>query len=516
MTDLVDTFKSLLRDIQTFSEHASSIKLRQYQKLVAASVVDSVIKNKGLSFVVVFPRQSGKNELQAQIETYLLTMYSQLDGEIVKISPTWKPQSLNAMRRLERILKRNLVSRYMWEKESGYIYKAGGARMYFLSGSPTANIVGATASTLLECDEAQDVSIEKWDKEIAPMAASTNATRIFWGTAWTSQTLLAREKRAALEAEKADGIRRVFEIDADLVGKEVPAYARFVSQEIAKHGRGHPFIKTQFYSEEIDAECGMFPPARLALTQGSHPYQDSPLPGHTYAFCLDIAGEDQSTNSQFTNLPTYQPTGDQLYGASKHDSSVLTIVDIDLSALSDSIINAPIYRVIHRKQWTGINHANLYAQIKALTDTWQPRRLVIDATGIGEPLASFLEKSYPGQVIPFKFTQASKSELGWKFISLIETGRFKDYDSQQPDAEGCRLKAESLKQFAATQMEILPGPGKTMRWSVPDGARDTHGRLIHDDFVLSAALCSVLDEEQWGEALSVVVHAIDPLKELTF
>jgi hypothetical protein len=31
--------------------------------------------------------------------------------------------------------------------------------------------VGATASLLLEVDEAQDVEIGKYDKEIAPMAA---------------------------------------------------------------------------------------------------------------------------------------------------------------------------------------------------------------------------------------------------------------------------------------------------------------------------------------------------------
>jgi hypothetical protein len=45
--------------------------------------------------------------------------------EMVKVSPTWKPQSLNAMRRLERVLSRNLLTRGQWRKESGYIYPAG-------------------------------------------------------------------------------------------------------------------------------------------------------------------------------------------------------------------------------------------------------------------------------------------------------------------------------------------------------------------------------------------------------
>ncbi len=108
-------------------------------------------------------------------------------GDLIKVSPTWKPQSLNAMHRLESLLKHGLITRGLWEKDSGYIYRMQRARISFLSGEPQAHIVGATASTLLEVDEAQDVLISKYDKEIAPMAASTNATRVFWGTAWTSQ-----------------------------------------------------------------------------------------------------------------------------------------------------------------------------------------------------------------------------------------------------------------------------------------------------------------------------------------
>ena len=198
-----DHIVELLRDIEGFTRAGTGITLRNYQLPVARAIVDSVINQKGLSFVVIFPRQSGKNELQAQIEIYLLMIYSMLDKEIVKVSPTWRPQSLNAIRRLERAMDNNVLAIILGGaarepiKEQGFIYRFQTSRIYFLSGAPTSNIVGATASLLLECDEAQDVSLEKWDKEINPMAASTNATRVFWGTAWTSNTLLAREKKAA-------------------------------------------------------------------------------------------------------------------------------------------------------------------------------------------------------------------------------------------------------------------------------------------------------------------------------
>jgi len=138
-----------LADVDVFVNSCSKITLRKYQRGVAQAIVKSIISGAGLSFVVMFPRQSGKNELQAQLETYLLMTYYYLSKEIVKISPTWKPQTLNAMRRLELVLTSNHLSKDLWTKESGYIYRCGTSRIYFFSGQPRSNIVGATASVLL-------------------------------------------------------------------------------------------------------------------------------------------------------------------------------------------------------------------------------------------------------------------------------------------------------------------------------------------------------------------------------
>jgi len=52
-----------------------------------------------------------------------------------------------------------------------------------------------------------------------------------------------------------------------------------------------------------------------------------------------------------------------------------------------------------------------------------------------------------------------------------------------------------------------------MKWGVPDGTRDQiMGELIHDDLIISAALCSFLDDQQLGTAESSVVIAQDPLQ----
>jgi hypothetical protein len=495
--DLSQLYKELLRNVTRFSALGSGLRLRSYQVQVAQAIVNSVIYGKGLSFVVIFPRQSGKNELQAQIEAYLLILSSVKLAEMVKVSPTLKPQSLNAMRRLERVLKRNLISGSLWTKKSGYIYQFGDAMIHFLSGSPTSSIVGATASLLLECDEAQEVTISKWDKEIAPMAASTNATRVFWGTAWTSKTLLARELRISRQAEQEDGIRRTWVLTAEQVGEEVPPYRKFVDEQISRLGRNNPLVRTQYFSEEIDEEGGMFPLTRRMLMLGSHIIQNEPLPGLAYAFTIDVAGQDEAA---IDNLESLANPG--------RDSTVLTIFQLDNESVNDILIGKPTYRVVNRFAWQGVKHSSLYGTIIGLAELWSPIRVIIDATGVGAGLANFLLDRLGSRLIPFEFTQTSKSDLGWAFLSTIETGRYKEHHPQD--------KEMSL-QLEYCQYTILEGPGKVMRWGVPDGTRAvSSGELVHDDYILSAALICLLDREACGLGKSRVLEPKDILENLGF
>lgn len=506
MVELLNAIKKMLRNILLFCEHGSGLKLRRYQEEVARAVVQSVVEEKGLSFVVMFPRQSGKNELQAQIEAYLLCLLQEETAEIVKISPTWKPQSLNAMRRLERVLSKNALTSLCYRKESGYIFRLGKARIFFLSGG--GNIVGATASTLLEVDEAQDIPLSRYDKDIGPMAASTNATRVFWGTAWTSATLLGRERRAAEKAQRLDGIRRVFVEDADTVAREVPAYGDFVAEQIAKLGRNHPMVRTQYFSEEIDAEAGMFSAARKALMRGSHPRQHEPMGRHEaspnqYAVLIDVAGEDEAAEEIAVGLRN-----------PGRDSTVLTIVEVEPS--TDDLVKVPSYHVVDRKQWIGVKHTRLYAEIRAIRDLWNARYLVVDATGVGAGLASFLSKAWHLSdclVVPFLFNQKTKSDLGWSFLAVIETGRFKDW---KQESEVYDERSEFWRQLDFVRMEV--GDSKVLKWSVPDGTRDPgSGDLMHDDLVVSAAFCAILDEvATTAEAKSAVIQPTDALAELSW
>jgi len=164
----------------------------------------------------------------------------------------------------------------------------------------------------------------------------------------------------------------------------------------------------------------------------------------------------------------------------------------------------------------GVKHASLYAELRAVAERWRVRWIVVDATGVGAGLSSFLAAAFPFRVIPFTFTQASKSQLGWDFTALLDTGRWKEFDPASAPPEQAALQSAFFEQLTYCQFEILPGPSRTIRWGVPDGARQPiSGEVLHDDLLFSAALSTQLDEQDWKVAgQPALVRRPDPLKEL--
>ena len=278
--------------------------------------------------------------------------------------------------------------------------------------------------------------------------------------------------------------------------------------QVQRFGRGHPIIRTQFFSEELDTECGMFSSHQQALMQGDHLARPGPEEGKLYAMLLDVGGEQTAPAgdrliSQRANLANPLAAGNE----NRRDSTALTVVEIDLSSLEDEGLQAPTYRVVQRRLWTGVSQSLLYGQIRALVQHWQARRLVIDATGIGAGLASFLGRALGTErVIPYLFNLRSKSDLGWGFLAVVETGRYKEYrasDLNPPDQN--HLQEIFWQQVRACRSQVMAGPGQLLRWGTPETAQE------HDDLLISAALCTVLDGLAWSTAKSTILPPVDPL-----
>ncbi|MDQ2655343.1 MAG: hypothetical protein M3Z20_20110, partial [Chloroflexota bacterium] len=202
--------------------------------------------------------------------------------------------------------------------------------------------------------------------------------------------------------------------------------------------------------------------------------------GQRYAGLLDVAGEEE------------HGSGPEAWNnAARRDSTALTIVEVETRGRE-----LPLYRVVDRLAWTGTRHTALHAQLVDLArHVWGLSALVVDATGVGAGLASFLADAlgrgpHRVSVEPFIFSGASKSELGWDFLGLIDGGRFKEYADDGDD-----LTRVYRHQLAACTYEVLPGPGRLLRWSVPAGRG-------HDDLLVSAALTARLDRVDWRERVA--------------
>jgi hypothetical protein len=479
--------------------------LRSYQLDPARAIIESVEGNLGRQFAIVFSRQSGKDEVLAQIMAYLLVQHQHRGGGIVLGAPTFRPQAALSRDRLLSRLDKRLVAAEVRQRD-GYAIQVGKATARFLSAAPTANARGQTADLLLIANEAQDIDPAIWDAVFDPMAASTNATTIFSGTVWDRAGLLHRQMIHLADLEAKDGHQRVWRVPWEQVAAELPAYGERVRARITQLGADHPFIRTEYCLEPLDGEGGLFPPHRVAQMQGTHTRQHRATPGHRYALLLDVAGEEEGASG----LAIFNDDG-------RRDSTALTVVEVtetvneedsqtarsagglpdtgDLAVSPSRRLGAstpgrlPVYRVVDRMAWTGVRHTALHAQLVDLTrNVWRASVIVVDATGIGAGLASFLTAELARsrvRVLPFIFTASSKSTLGWDFIGLIDGGRFKEYAD-----DGDALTRQYHAQLAATTYETVAGPGHRLRWSVPAGRG-------HDDLLISAALVATLDTVDW-------------------
>lgn len=444
------------------------MKLRPYQQEVAKTVLDSVQNHRGLTFSVEIARQGGKNELSAHLELLLLTLYMARGGNLIKCSPTFKPQTIISMARLKDRLD-DFGFDGLYRSQMGYIIQLGEARAIFLSAEESSSVVGHTADILLEIDESQDVAKEKYNKEFRPMGSSTNVTCIHYGTTWDDSTLLEEIKQNNLELEKIDGIKRHFRYDWQEIASYNQDYGRYVIQEKERLGEDHPLFRTQYALLPIKGGGGFLSRQQIAQMLGSHQRLRSPdKAGARYIAGVDLAGEAAP------EMSLLRGAGNDKKGAGNdeersQDSTVITIAEVDMAN------KLPVLRIVEQYQWTGIAHSQLYPHmVQILKNIWNCHRIAVDATGIGQPVASFLRKELGSRVIPFTFTQKSKSELGFELLSHVNSNRVKLYQQ-----DGSKEYQETMFQLERAKAEYRPN--QTVNFYVPSWQG-------HDDFLMSLAL----------------------------
>lgn len=433
--------------------------LRPYQREIAVAVLGAIERRRGETLSVEVARQGGKNETSAWIEMLTLVREAQCFTDAIKAAPTFRPQALISRRRLlERLYATPLAPYVRTEGSSGV--RLGNARQLFVSAEAGASVVGHTVHTLMEIDEAQDVERDKFNREFRPMASSTGAVTVFYGTAWTDDTLLEEMKQHHLGLERKDGQRRHFRVTWEEVGRWNEPYRRFVEAERERLGEANPLFRTQYVLEPVAGGGRLLPAVALAqLFAGSHARASGPVAGERYVAGLDLAGAGDSPRVDATVLAILRvlaPAGLPEHGQRwEAPEPVLEVVDV--VAL------------------VGVAAPDLVPRLADLLGSvWRVDRVAVDSTGLGEPIAADLERRLGSRVRPFRFTAESKSRLGFGLVSAVTSGRLRCF-ANDGSAEWWALRSE------AAAARVTYRPNATIAWGV-DPAEG------HDDHLVSLAL----------------------------
>ena len=421
-------------------------QLRWYQVEVFGDILNGIDHAPGETETVMFPRQSGKNEVSAAIVSFLLIANADRGGSIVVCAPTLYPQaSLSLERTVGRL--RPIAKRLgLPFRLDGNTVHCGLASATFLSGSSAANVAGHTASLLLIGDEAQDIDADWFNRQFRPMTASTGASTLMFGTPWEESSLL--ERAAAANRRRDEGLRDELyrrawphhhQVSWREVAEVVPPYGRYVEQERERLGASHPIFRSQYELVAGQSEHRLFSTAQLRALLGGFEALEAPRPGERYAAGLDFAGE----------------------GASG-DATVLTIARAG-DGRSEVVA---VFR------WSGEPFAALSQAVVQLARRWRLERVLCDATGIGAPLTARLAESLGRVVEPFVFTQPEKSALGFELLAAANTGSLQIAGPATPDLQTV------WEELRACQSDLRPGGH--ISWSAPAGS--------HDDCVASLAL----------------------------
>jgi len=366
--------------------------------LMRGATPEQVEKMETLELPVEFSRQSGKTTAIVHTIEFIMLFFPTMFTDVIEIGlfAPQKEQAKTDFDRLKNLLlkteKKLIVTDHDTERRTK---EESNARTVALPNGASCFISPVTKQSksesktfkLMIFEEAQDIEDRIVQEDIFPMAASTNAPRIFIGTAGVKECYFKKltEREGALIypwRTVAEHRRRVYEQTND---PKHLLYEQFVKNEIAKYPRG----------EEDDA---IKRPYNLVwITDvGQFISRDT-------LFACRITAPYERENKEFLHYAGIDQA--------KHvDQTVLKIGRVIDNRLT----------VVNSFELQGVNYPDQFDALSRLLDNFKIAALAIDSTGQGDYMPDMFDRHRRYRVFHVTFSQSSKDGMYKDFSALLQ------------------------------------------------------------------------------------------------
>lgn len=422
--DLKWNVKFLAEKCMHFAQVLSGVTLYPYQVPFGLRVMESLLENDGEEITALFARQSGKTETIAVvcdgamvILPLLATVFPEKlghfkDGLWIGLFAPIGDQTATTYERIKLRLRNEMASEILADPEVndgvgsrfGTLSTLKGSFVRAHSANKQTKIESKTYHLLI-MEECQDIVDSIIRKSIHPMGASTNATIVKIGTANTRKS----EFYNAIQRNKRREVKRAakknhFQFDYKIVQKYNPKYAAYIKKEKERLGVDSDEFRMA-YGLEFILERGMF------------------LSDERWDAMCEMGkklGLVKETDGGF------QAAG--IDNGKTNDSTLVTVVDFDM----DHGVTGADGRVHYTKTvlaWLELYGDDYESQFWQIVDFLAPflglKVLVIDATGVGDPIADRFLHYYEDTltVVPYKYSTPSKSIMYKYFLQEILADR---------------------------------------------------------------------------------------------
>lgn len=381
------------------------IDLYPYQELISDRILAALLNNLNVEtekdletleleeLAIEISRQAGKTEAVANTVAFIMTFVSEQYGIPIHIG-LFAPQIEQARTDFDRIKNKlrpikDLIVQDDEQKQN--VKEKENAKTLVLPNGSSVWIAPVTTTSKPESktfhimifEEAQDMDDKILKEQIFPIGATTNAPRIFVGTAGTKLCYYRKlgQKHGAIKIYFDDVVKQRREI-YDRTGEiKHLIYERTVTSEIGKHG--------------IDAD------------EIQRPYFGKWLIG-TGQFTTEeeLRKLDEDRNITFQEKTSMCFAG---IDVAKHpDSTVVTILRWNEEKKKKQVINWLELR--------GENYEDQFEIIQQFLGNYRVVAIAIDSTGVGDPVTDMFVKrtqfvDEDSGLYAIKFTQQSKDNM---------------------------------------------------------------------------------------------------------